>query len=440
MDPGTVISALEIVGAVVKRLIEAGQTMHDAPEGLARVINETEKLRALLDRLLIFQRALPQEQRDVLDKQVSTADWRDLLKDLDDLTSGRKPGGTKDRAGGGEGGGVEKMKLADRWWWLRKKDVIEDKVRKLHEQTEWISKRLVNEYLFEHHQQLSHSSEQVSKILELVVSMTLKLDTDRHAKARFDDNGVYSPYKAEGIAWYGQFRCKPGQDLTMPYFRDRHLLADRAWAGNWHGVTELLRKAHKEYRQNWINCTPIYKATDKRTITSGFRPLHQAAWHGDKSAVESLLKEGAWRLVRTARATKDSSEHSTPLDIARDHGWKDLYETLSPVIRRTVNHKTLQTLQTRLHDLIRDTFGAHPDAHLDCFLLPELEILTEFERSRIWFPLNPELLDTREGLAVHVILERNELVAVMRWDRTKRKNYRISVSGIQEIQQAVVLH
>ncbi|KIX97639.1 uncharacterized protein Z520_06417 [Fonsecaea multimorphosa CBS 102226] len=280
------------------------------------------------------------------------------------------------------------------------------------------------------------------------MSMALKLnnspaDNNHHpASSRFDDNGVYSPYKAEGIAWYGQYRCKPGQDLTSPgYFRDRHLLAECAWAGNWRGVMELLGKARREYRQNWINCTPIYKETEKHKITSGFRPLHQAAWHGDKAAVESLLKEGAWRESRSNGASDKGFERTQhAVDIARDHGWKDLYDSLSPVIRRPVNHKTLQTLQTRLHDLIRDTFGSHPDAHLDCFLLPELEILTEFDRSRIWFSLNPELLDTREGLAVHVILERNELVAVMRWDRTKRKNYRISMEGVTEIQQAVVLH
>lgn len=77
---------------------------------------------------------------------------------------------------------------------------------------------------------------------------------------------------------------------------------------------------------------------------------------------------------------------------------------------------------------------------MDCFLLPELEILMEYDRSRLWFPLNPELPDTREGLAVHIILEGNELVAVVRWDRVKKKNYRISMSGVQEIEQAVVLH
>ncbi|KAH0842289.1 hypothetical protein AYO21_00092 [Fonsecaea monophora] len=399
MDPGTVFSVLEIVGAVVRRLVEAGQTMHDAPEGLTRVINETEKLRGLLDRLLIFQRALPQEQRDIIDKQVNTTEWRDLLTDLDNLTSGRKPGDT-----GSGGGGGEKMKLADRWWWLRRKDVVEDKVRKLQEQTEWISKRLVNEYLFEHHQQLSQNSKQVSKILDLVMSVALKLNSDNLPSPRFDDNGVYSPYKAEGIAWYGQYRCKPGQDLSMPYFRDRRLLAERAWVGNWNGTKRPSKT------KSPVGLDPFTKP--RGTVTS---------------------------LVRTSRATKDSTEHSTPLDVARDHGWKDLYDNLSPVMRRPVSHKTLHTLQTHLHDLIKDTFGGHPDAHLDCFLLPELEILTEFERSRIWFPLNPELPDTRDGLAVHIILERNELVAVMRWDKVKRRTYRISTSKVQEIQQAVVL-
>jgi hypothetical protein len=105
-----------------------------------------------------------------------------------------------------------------------------------------------------------------------------------------------------------------------------------------------------------------------------------------------------------------------------------------------VSHKVLQTLQSHLDSLIKENYESHPDVHLDCFLLPELEILTEFDRSRLWFPLNPELLDTRDGLAVHIILERNELVVVMRWGRTVKKHYRISISGVQEIEQAVVLH
>jgi hypothetical protein len=68
-------------------------------------------------------------------------------------------------------------------------------------------------------------------------------------------------------------------------------------------------------------------------------------------------------------------------------------------------------------------------------------VLTEFESSRLWFPLQPELKDTREGAAVHVFLERNELVAVMRWGRgdAERRTYRIGVEGVVEIEQAMIL-
>jgi hypothetical protein len=99
----------------------------------------------------------------------------------------------------------------------------------------------------------------------------------------------------------------------------------------------------------------------------------------------------------------------------------------------------LHDLQKRLNDLIREGFQNNPEAHLECFILPELEILTEFEHSRLWFPLQPELKDMREGLAVHIILDREELVVVLRWGRVERKLYRISRWETKEISQAVVL-
>jgi hypothetical protein len=105
----------------------------------------------------------------------------------------------------------------------------------------------------------------------------------------------------------------------------------------------------------------------------------------------------------------------------------------------------LWKLQERLHELIRSTFGSDnpeaDDVHLECFNLPPLDVLTEFESSRLWFPLQPELRDTREGAAVHVFLQRNELVAVMRWGRgdADRRTYRISTKGVQAIEQAMIL-
>jgi hypothetical protein len=155
--------------------------------------------------------------------------------------------------------------------------------------------------------------------------------------------------------------------------------------------------------------------------------------------VRKLLHEGAWRLSRTCIGTGSSKIYSTPLQVAQDHEWEHLYELLNPVIRRPVSYKILQILQDRLHDLIKQTYAEDTEAHLECFLLPELEILTEFDRSRLWFPLEPELPDTRYGRAVHIILEGSELVVVMRWVRSRRKNYRVTVDGVQEIEQAIVL-
>jgi hypothetical protein len=127
MDPGTIISILEILSSVVKSLVEAGQIIHDAPEGLFRVVRETEKLRVLIDGLLIFQRGLSKEEQGILDKQVSSEDCKDMLKELSDLTSDIKSG-HKDGVSGG------KIKLADRWWWLRKKDAVEGLVKRLEDE------------------------------------------------------------------------------------------------------------------------------------------------------------------------------------------------------------------------------------------------------------------------------------------------------------------
>lgn len=120
----------------MESLVEAGQTMHNAPEGLYRVVSGTEKLRVLIDRLLIFQRSLPKEQQIILDQQVNTDDCRDMLKELSGLTSGRSFHNE-------DGSSGSKMSLADRFWWLRKKDVVEGLMKRLDDETERISRRLV---------------------------------------------------------------------------------------------------------------------------------------------------------------------------------------------------------------------------------------------------------------------------------------------------------
>ncbi|RYP42268.1 hypothetical protein DL767_000432 [Monosporascus sp. MG133] len=428
MDPGTIISILDIVNRSVQFLAGVVETLVDAPKSLTAVVSETNRLQKLLEFLAGIQRELPPADQRFLDGQVNTADCRVTVQDLWDLVQKIQPLRSE------SSGSSDKMKFTERIKWLLNNSKVGKLLTQLSEQVERLRRLLSSE-------QLVNLNRKVDKLLEVILLLMPKAAPEKTLE--FDSgSGVFSPYKAEAITWHGQFRCKPGQNTSMPYFRDREKLADAAWGGDWDRVMALLDHSRQEYKQIWANCQRIYNANETGKVPSGFTLLHQAAWHGNKEVVQNLLSNGAWRLARTLRegSSSGSLKYSTPLDIARDHGWEHLYELLNPVIRRPISHRELQTLQDHLHNLIRRTYGNNLEAHLECFVLPELEILTEFDRSRLWFPLNPELRDTREGLAVHIILDKNELVAVMRWGRRERRNYRISVSGVQDIHQAVILN
>jgi hypothetical protein len=182
----------------------------------------------------------------------------------------------------------------------------------------------------------------------------------------------------------------------------------------------------------------------RQHITGSLKELLKSLFrrvHGVSSILYSIGEKPGNQIPGLARTLRDgsSSKYSTPLEVAHQHGWTHLYDILNPVVRRHLHSRILHKLQSRLHDLIREAFETDPEAHLECFRLPELEILTVFEHSRLWFPLQPELKDSREGLAVQIILDCQELVVVVRWGRLERKLYRISSWETKEIQQAIVL-
>ncbi|KPI40236.1 uncharacterized protein AB675_7581 [Cyphellophora attinorum] len=433
MDPVSIIGLLETTANVVAILISLAEKFKKAPSALARVTSETEKLREQLDRFAVIRRPLCSEQQEYLDRQVSTLECRTIVQDLRDKVKAA----VSNSAG-------SKLSYIDRAKWLYNSGEVEELVSKLAAETDRLWKLLLTEQVVSVHEKLA--------ILQTIVAQ-VGLQTSSESST-FDRNGIFTPYKTSGIAWYGQFRCKPGQDDKSAYFKDRIALSDASYHGRWDEVYRRLEHAKTTHRQNWVNCTRFLSDAEHKRgkSSSGYTVLHQAAWHGKKSAVEALLKEGAWRLSRTS-GSNNTPEHSTPLDVARDHKWEHLFEPLTPIIRRPVSAIVLWKLQQHLHDLIRTTFAPRSgsslpedaekadDVHLECFHLPPLDVLTEFESSRLWFPLQPELKDTREGAAVHVFLERNELVAVMRWGRgdAERRTYRISTKGVQEIEQAMIL-
>ncbi|MFI7692415.1 hypothetical protein ACIBQ6_25330 [Nonomuraea sp. NPDC049655] len=146
---------------------------------------------------------------------------------------------------------------------------------------------------------------------------------------------------------------------------ERDELADAARDGAWSTVFELLEE-HPE----WINGGRVGG-------TSGYAPLHQAAWHGaDVSVVHRLISRGAWRTLRTAQGER-------AIDIATRRGHHALLAPLTPVIRHHLPAGTLRSIQHHFHALIHERADDLVTEHQ--LRLPDLEPLTEQRHPACWF-------------------------------------------------------
>lgn len=97
--------------------------------------------------------------------------------------------------------------------------------------------------------------------------------------------------------------------------RDR--LADAARDARWADVFSLLDGG--EFPRDIVTVNSA-----RAGGSSGYAPLHQAAWHGaDASVVDELLRRGAWRTLR-------STAGETPEQIARRRGHVRLAESVAP--------------------------------------------------------------------------------------------------------------
>jgi hypothetical protein len=78
----------------------------------------------------------------------------------------------------------------------------------------------------------------------------------------------------------------------------------------------------------------------------------------------------------------------TAVEIAREVGYSDLWEILTPVIRHFVPARVLMDLEQKFHELIHAELAGF--AHLKYLRLPQLVVLTELENPEMWFPIQPQ--------------------------------------------------
>ncbi|EAW21388.1 uncharacterized protein NFIA_065520 [Aspergillus fischeri NRRL 181] len=227
--------------------------------------------------------------------------------------------------------------------------------------------------------------------------------------------------------------------LDPAYLRERARLSDAAYWGDWHQLLSSLDTGRRRFGESWCNAFTLRSENDSHRL-SLWTPLHQAAYmNAPKKVVEKLIRLGAFRTLPTKK-TKGEFRYQdlTAVEIARELGYSDLWEILTPVIRHFVPARVLMDLEQKFHELIHAELAGL--AHLKYLRLPQLVVLTELENPQMWFPIQPQ---SQHGRGFLFRLDGRELVvlSVGRNPPQSKQLYRvsaISATGWIAIHDAVV--
>ncbi|MFE3541531.1 hypothetical protein ACFXK0_00995 [Nocardia sp. NPDC059177] len=214
------------------------------------------------------------------------------------------------------------------------------------------------------------------------------------------------------VVWCGWYRRKFFSDKGIAA-RDR--LADAARAGDWDVVFEVAA------RERSVNTVRVGGS-------SGFAPLHQAAWHGaPEPVVERLLELGAWRTLRTA-------DGDTAADVAAARGNDQLSALLTPRLVREVDASVLAQLECQLHAVI---LGRVLDLCRACgFRPPPLSPLLEYPDETMWAAI-PGFYG---GFAIELVAGADEL-DVSSWCRVaggSGQRHRVRPDGFELVEEGFV--
>ena len=185
--------------------------------------------------------------------------------------------------------------------------------------------------------------------------------------------------------------------LSTPSLLDRDLvaqvnaLADAAKVGDWAHVLRLVNGELKSAGPN------VWRPGG----SSGFTPLHQAAWHGAPAGVvQDLISSGAWR-------TMPARDGQTAADVANQRGHGHLSSLLEPP-KPFAEPSHVAALDRRLDELVSErsiAVGAGRLRPLPTLVLQELPA-----GQRMWFPI-PGMYG---GFAVEL---RHRFLLVESWSR-----------------------
>ncbi|MEJ8827114.1 ankyrin repeat domain-containing protein [Variovorax humicola] len=147
--------------------------------------------------------------------------------------------------------------------------------------------------------------------------------------------------------------------------RVRHELADAAKRLDWTRVLTLV--ADDEQLVNSV----------RPEGRSGFTPLHQAAYgNAPLDVVHRLISMNAARSVQNSNGER-------PIDVADRRGHQHLLDALAPHHWHKIPNGILRRIEENFHAVIAGRVRSLIDEHR--LRLPQLELLLELERPRMWF-------------------------------------------------------
>ncbi|OKL58457.1 hypothetical protein UA08_06368 [Talaromyces atroroseus] len=206
---------------------------------------------------------------------------------------------------------------------------------------------------------------------------------------------------------------------------------------NFKSGSEIYHDVEDAYGQSWANAPRLGSIPDR---SSGWTPLHQAVTTGaSKEQITCLIQEfGALRLLRTAWTDPAELPYRdmTAAEIAYELGYTHLRAILAPIVYHCIPHDVLTTLQMHFRNLIRkDLYGQ--SGEIASLRLPDLIVLTELKEPLMWFPLKPNPL-RRSRSYLYRLDSRDLLVKSFSVSHDGNpKLYRISRSGVLEIEDAI---
>ncbi|OXN04993.1 hypothetical protein CDV58_05629 [Aspergillus fumigatus] len=235
----------------------------------------------------------------------------------------------------------------------------------------------------------------------------------------------------------GSVAWKRRQDRIGPGVSQRESSAvRRSILGRLASVVVFTGLGRRRFGESWCNALPLRSEDDPHRL-SLWAPLHQATYmNAPKKVVEKFIRLGAFRTLPTKK-TKGEFRYQdlTAVEIARELGYSDLWEILTPVIRHFVPARILMNLEQKFHELIHAELAGF--AHLKYLRLPQLVVLTELENPQMWFPIQPPS-QHRRGFLFR--LDGRELVvlSIGRNPPQSKQLYRVSATGWVAIHDAVV--